>query len=475
MNLFSSLDLALALLCFYVGTFHLYLYLKRSAGGATVHFPLLCYAIALYAAASAFIYASDTAASGLNWQRIQYFCSIVLAVEFLNLTYRFLDRRSDAPKKAFLVALGALFIAGLVFPGLTVDATRQAPRELAAFGASVSFHEAAPGLLWNALMAVELPGMVYVYILLARGRLLRKQRDLTPLLVAFPAFFVAAILDNLVYSGSLRFIYTAEYGFMAVLMAMDLLLLQRFIGVFREVENLNLHLGEKVEERTREIKRLADELRESNAALLERNADLQEHAERDGMTLLLNHAAFHRRLGELYSLARRQRFAVAAMLLDVDKFKEINDSLGHQAGDEVIKRIAAALKESVRDYDLKSRYRGEGEAPALRSYDIAGRYGGDEFAIVLPFCGAKDAVTVAERVCSRMRSLSFADRPELRVTVSVGCSVVADPSLLQAETELIRLADKALYVAKDRGRDRAVVLSFDAAAPDGVELGGAEG
>jgi len=469
MNLFSSLDLAVAALCAYVGTFHLYLYLRRSAGGATVHFPLLCYSIALYAVASAFLYASDAAASALDWQRIQYFCSIVLAVEFLNLTYRFLERRSDAPRKAFLAALAALFVAGLVLPGLIVDAERQAIRELALFGASVSFHEAAPGLLWNALMAVELPGMVYVYVLLARGRLLRKQADLTPLLVAFPAFFAAAIVDNLVYSGAMRLVYAAEYGFLAVLMAMDLILLQRFIGVFKEVETLNLHLGEKVEERTREIKRLADELREANAALLERNADLQEHAERDGMTLLLNHAAFHRRLGELYNLARRQRFAVAAMLLDVDKFKEINDGLGHQTGDEVIKRIAAALKESVRDYDLKSRYRDDGRTPALRSYDIAGRYGGDEFAIVLPFCGPQDAATVAERVCSRMRSLSFPDRPELRVTVSVGCSVAADPSLLPGDAELIRLADKALYLAKHRGRDRAVVLAFDAEASDGIE------
>lgn len=472
MNLFSSLDFAIAALCAYVGTFHLYLYLKRSAGGATIHFPLLCYAIALYAAASAFLYDSGTPAAALDWQRVQYFCSVVLAVEFLNLTYRFLDRRSDAPRKAFLAALGALFVAGLVLPGFIVDATRQSVRELAPFGASVSFHEAAPGLLWNALMAVELPGMVFVYVLLARGRLLRRQADLAPLLVAFPVFFVTAILDNLVYSGALRFIYTAEYGFVTVLMAMDLILLQRFIGVFKEVETLNLHLGEKVEERTREIKRLADELRESNAALLERNADLQEHAERDGMTLLLNHAAFHRRLAELFSLARRQRFAVAAMLFDADKFKEINDTLGHQAGDEVIKRIAAALKESVRDYDLKSRYRGDGEAPALRDYDIAGRYGGDEFAIVLPFCAPKDAATVAARVCARMRALRFPDRPELRVTVSVGCAVATDPSILPGDAELIRLADKALYVAKNRGRDRAVVLAFDEGAPDGVEVGG---
>jgi GGDEF domain-containing protein len=284
------------------------------------------------------------------------------------------------------------------------------------------------------------------------------------LLGGFFVFFVSAVVDMLISMDIILSLYTVEYSFLVMVLVMDYILIKRFIGVFAEVETLNLHLGEKVDERTAEIQKLASELKTMNLRLEEKNTSLKLRVDRDSMTALLNHAAFHRRLSEVFNLCQRQGFPISVMLLDIDHFKQINDSHGHPMGDQVISRFAKMLSDSSRNYDIKSRYEKNAPDTATEGQDdpIAGRYGGDEFAVALPNCGQEQAQTIAERIRSRIRNLEFAANPKLRVTASLGCAVLLDPSKCESEAQLIQLADRALYDAKRAGRDRFAMSVWSA-------------
>lgn len=124
---------------------------------------------------------------------------------------------------------------------------------------------------------------------------------------------------------------------------------------------------------------------------------------------------------------------VSVILLDADHFKNINDSFGHPAGDEVLKQIALTLRESIRDVD------------------VAARWGGEEFAILLRGMNLKEAVQRAQELREKVESLSFPNYPELKVTASFG--VVSSETSTDGH-ELVKLADDAMYLAKKRGRNR---------------------
>jgi diguanylate cyclase (GGDEF)-like protein len=125
-------------------------------------------------------------------------------------------------------------------------------------------------------------------------------------------------------------------------------------------------------------------------------------------------------------------------MVDIDHFKEVNDSYGHQAGDTVLKRIADILTGQI------------------RKGDIVGRYGGEEFGIVVS-CGSEEEVGIlAERLRERVEKHQFeTPRGVVSVTVSIGGKTVRDPS--STPEDLVRLADEALYLAKETGRNRVVL------------------
>jgi diguanylate cyclase (GGDEF)-like protein len=148
----------------------------------------------------------------------------------------------------------------------------------------------------------------------------------------------------------------------------------------------------------------------------------------DPLTGLGNHRHFQERLAEDVATADADGVVLSLVVLDVDNFKEINDTYGHPAGDRVLAEVA-------------SRLRQDGEAF---------RIGGDEFAVLLPGVDEPEAVVVAEGVLGRIVSLRPA--PDLRVQASAG--VVTYPQLGVDRTEVVRLADRALYLAKDHGKGR---------------------
>lgn len=162
---------------------------------------------------------------------------------------------------------------------------------------------------------------------------------------------------------------------------------------------------------------------------------LEMRASEDSLTGLWNHAAILTRLKEELDRCCRDRSSLGVIMADVDGFKQVNDSHGHQRGDRLLKGLARRIKS------------------ALRSYDSIGRYGGDEFLIVLPDCDLKETIALAER----LRQASMSDlRREAEVgfggTVSFGVASTDGTGDYDLD-RLVRAADDALYQAKRAGRN----------------------
>lgn len=192
--------------------------------------------------------------------------------------------------------------------------------------------------------------------------------------------------------------------------------------------------------RTRELETARDELELRNRDLAEKNALLAQRAACDSLTGLLNHGAFIAELDAVVQSRRAAEFPVSVVMLDVDHFKAINDRFGHQTGDEVLRRVATALREVVREGD------------------VAARYGGEEFALLLPRCPAASAQGAAERLRAAIATIRISSEPDLRVSASFGITAVCEPHAGVDGRELIGLADEALYAAKEAGRDRVCFL-----------------
>ena len=166
-----------------------------------------------------------------------------------------------------------------------------------------------------------------------------------------------------------------------------------------------------------------------NAALL---SEVEHLATRDGLTGLANRRLFEETLEREVARSHRRRAPLALVVLDVDHFKDVNDTVGHQAGDAVLREVAQAMVGNTKASDLPARY------------------GGDEFVVLLPDCTRADALRVAER----LRAAVAAEVSAVPVTVSAG--VGAMPDNAGNGERLVAAADAALYAAKREGRDRSV-------------------
>lgn len=180
---------------------------------------------------------------------------------------------------------------------------------------------------------------------------------------------------------------------------------------------------------------LAQILIATDAVLL----SLRERIERDVLTGLYNKLAVKRILSKAWSDAHTIDTPLAGAMLDIDNFKEINDSYGHLVGDELLKEISYIIRRS------------------LREGDVAIRYGGEEFFVLLPKTDSKGAKIPLERLRKRVEEETFTDSG-IKVTISIGVSVHPDDELANVE-ELIKFADAALYEAKKRGKNMVVFYS----------------
>lgn len=184
--------------------------------------------------------------------------------------------------------------------------------------------------------------------------------------------------------------------------------------VMDELSELNESLEERVNERTHELQLL--------------NSKIAHQAMHDSLTGLPNRSLIVEQLKKEISHANRDKTELAVFMIDLNNFKDVNDTLGHPVGDGLLKDVAQRLKSSLRDSDT------------------VGRLGGDEFAVVLPGVNQEEAVKVANKVKDNLEPSFILDDHVLKVGASVGISLF--PSHGNDHTSLIRIADVAMYEAK---------------------------
>lgn len=176
---------------------------------------------------------------------------------------------------------------------------------------------------------------------------------------------------------------------------------------------------------------MAEQLEKDQAAL-------EQMAIHDGLTGLYNHREFQRLLQAELERSQRYKHPLSLLMLDIDLFKRVNDSYGHQSGDIVLRTLADQMRNGI------------------RKVDYAARYGGEEFVIILPEMTPSDALLVAERLRQSIAAQPITIEQGQVITITISIGVASFPDDADSKDKLIAAADKALYAAKAAGRNRVL-------------------
>ena len=183
----------------------------------------------------------------------------------------------------------------------------------------------------------------------------------------------------------------------------------------------------------------------ASAAMAYENSRLHNELEKmvviDELTGVYNYRYFSEKLADEIKRATRYRQALSLIMVDLDWFKRINDTYGHEAGNVLLKGVVRVIAQNIRDTDTLARY------------------GGEEFIVILPQTDHDDAQIIAERIRSEIERSSFGDgikHPKLSATVSVGITTYPDNG--HGEDELVQLVDQAMYLAKGSGKNAVVTV-----------------
>jgi diguanylate cyclase (GGDEF)-like protein len=168
--------------------------------------------------------------------------------------------------------------------------------------------------------------------------------------------------------------------------------------------------------------------------ILERTQSMATH---DGLTGLFNHKNFQQLLKAAITRSIRNKEPLALVICDLDYFKKVNDTHGHQFGDAILKAVSLRLNSSIRD-----------------GIDVAARYGGEEFALILENTGARQAMETSERIRTSIEKATFLSPQGKEISISMSFGIAIYGVHARTQELLIQKADKALYAAKQHGRNR---------------------
>lgn len=302
---------------------------------------------------------------------------------------------------------------------------------LAIIATQVEYHVVTPlaskavllGLVWIIVAAI---------VMLRRG-----YKPARLFLLAWALFLVGTAMFTLLAFGLVpRNFWTlngVQIGSAMEMLLLSLALGSRYAGL--RVENIRI-VQEANEQLERSVIDRTKQLRTTMAQLGEANVQLREYSQRDPLTGVYNRGHFHEAFKQALDARKDDGKPLALLLLDLDHFKQINDTYGHLAGDDCLRHAARCVEEVV----------------STRGGLVA-RFGGEEFVAVLPATDAKAALQVAEAVRQRIQQAPVATRNHsIRMSASIGVHTV-DVSRETVPEEVIRIADEALYRAKDDGRN----------------------
>jgi diguanylate cyclase (GGDEF)-like protein len=219
---------------------------------------------------------------------------------------------------------------------------------------------------------------------------------------------------------------------------MAYLLVNMFTDVKKKLAILNASLEQKVIMQTVKLCEALEEVETANKKLF-------KISNTDPLTQLANRRSFFKVFSKEWKRACRNKSSVSIILLDIDNFKQYNDTYGHIAGDACLEKVAGILKKS-----------------AKRPLDLVARYGGEEFIILLPETDAKGAICVAESIRKALIAENIEHKNSAtadRVTISAGCAT-AFPTMNDPRNNFINAADEALYNSKDNGRNLTTSINF---------------
>ena len=296
----------------------------------------------------------------------------------------------------------------------------------------------------HALLALAVPGCLYLLII---GVYLWKKglvyaRMFT---IAWGALLLSVMVNSLGYLGIIDSMFIQRHAIMLG-SALEILLLSWVLAVrYNEQrrerllaqQRYNEELETRVEERTFELEITLKELQEVNNELEQRNLE-------DPLTGLNNRRYFNQQLEREYRRSRRNQKPMCLIMVDIDRFKAVNDTYGHGVGDDILQAISKELRKQAR-----------------RPTDAVCRYGGEEFAFILAETDLTNGVAFAEKLVAHIRQCVFSTRDgEHSITISAGVAAI-DNTRDHSVHDLFTAADSALYKAKREGRDQVVTTSIE--------------
>lgn len=431
---------------FYVGAYYLFFYVKRPQAREHLPFALACLSVGFYDVFTVGLYNARSLTVGIFWQRLQLDLIVAISVALIWFAAIFTQQKINRIVQGLIAWFCCLFLVSLfVNPNLLLTPANPAIKHINLLNRlAITYYEGEIGLIYQIEILSAVCAYVYLCYMFLQHYQKTKYHTLLLLLFCQLAYFFAVVNDSLVATQFYSFIYMSEYSFFLIIISMAYTLLDKFVNLHTAFETLNVSLEEKVQERTKEIQTL--------------NQELRQLAEHDGLTGVYNRRFFNHYfeievkrarsyLGQSTRLLANpdqqnadKQLSFGLAILDIDHFKRINDIYGHLVGDSALKQITALIRQHI------------------FAHDVLCRYGGDEFVLLLTRSSPNTMVQALEKIRQEIDEHSFvfaSNLPSLHLTISVGL-VNFDEALDKKDEEILKIADDRLLLAKNLGRNRLI-------------------
>lgn len=411
----------MAAVCFYASLYHLIFFFRRRTDRLNILFSIFCLVHVVYFVAQGQWYSSETIGHALVCVQYAYGSISLLLILQLWFFYYYSEKAFSKWINILGTAVfGVYLILSFTTNDLTFSPDKVYIKKFELFRlVEFTAYEFSPGIVFEVFMGFVFAEMVFLCVVILRYSRKRFGTVFKPMPVVLSILLVAAVSDIFSATGVTQFIYVSEFAFMILVLTMAYRLTSNFIDAIDEVERLNLSLDAIVKERTRELE--------------EKNVTLQVLSTTDQLTKLFNRRYLEEELRKKVLHSERYRTPFSVILMDIDNFKSINDTYGHDLGDKVLISISNTLLENIRETD------------------VAGRWGGEEFLILTPETDIIVCKILAERLRTQIQDRSHASLDH--ITASFGIAQFKPDDSINS---LIKRSDNGLYAAKDNGRNQVI-------------------